>query len=149
MERRSNPVLQYPDADAFVEGQLGGLQPYPSYYAHMGPINLMGPEPLPDMGLPELDAAGLPVARLHVFAYRSPEMTGTPDFFSAPSGPDGRFALELPGGGPYYLLARQEFGGPAREHELHGRHGGATPLPVHIDPRGTAPEVTIHVAPKP
>ena len=60
MERRSNPVLQYPDADAFVEGQLGGLQPYPSYYAHMGPINLMGPEPLPDMGLPELDAAGLP-----------------------------------------------------------------------------------------
>jgi hypothetical protein len=75
-------------------------------------------------------------------------MTGSPDFFSAPSGADGRFEVALPAGGPYYLLARQEFGGPAGADELHGRHGGVTPLPVYIDPRGTAPEVTIHVAPK-
>jgi hypothetical protein len=95
-----------------------------------------------------LDSRGQPVARLHVFAYRNPEMTGSPDFFSAPSGADGHFEVALPAGGPYYLLARQEFGGPAGADELHGRHGGTTPLPVHIDPRGTAPEVTIHVAPK-
>ncbi|MHB8709737.1 MAG: hypothetical protein ACYC9I_12750, partial [Desulfuromonadales bacterium] len=40
-----------------------------------------------------LDAAGKPVARLHVFAYRQAEMTGTPEFFSAPTGLDGRFEL--------------------------------------------------------
>ena len=51
IEKRSNPVLHYPDADAFVEGQLSALQPYPSYYARMGPINLMGPEPLPEPAL--------------------------------------------------------------------------------------------------
>ena len=29
MERRTNPVLSYPDADAFAAGQLAGLQPSP------------------------------------------------------------------------------------------------------------------------
>ena len=32
-EKRSNPVLQFPDRDAFIAGQLAGLQPYPAYYA--------------------------------------------------------------------------------------------------------------------
>lgn len=91
-----------------------------------------------------VDAAGQPVARLHVFAYRSAEMTGTPEFFSAPTGRDGRFDLALPAGGPFYLLARQEFGGPAGEAELYGRH----PAPVRIDPRNKPEEVTIRVAPK-
>jgi hypothetical protein len=91
-----------------------------------------------------VDAAGKPVAKLHVFAYRSPEMTGTPEFFSAASGVDGRFELALPEGGPFYLLARQEFGGPAGEDELYGRHGGG----VRIDPRGKPAEITIRVAPK-
>jgi hypothetical protein len=91
-----------------------------------------------------VDAAGMPVARLHVFAYRQAEMTGMPEFFSAPTGSDGRFDLSLPEGGPFYLLARQEFGGPASENELYGRHD----TPVRIDPHGKIPEVTIHVAPK-
>ncbi len=60
MERRTNPVLAYPDADAFVEGQLAGLQPFPAYYAHMGPINLMGPEPLASPELDVLDPSDLP-----------------------------------------------------------------------------------------
>ena len=55
-ERKSNPVLQYENADEFVSDQLAGLQPFPTYYAHMGPINLEGPEPLPEIVLPELDA---------------------------------------------------------------------------------------------
>ena len=91
-----------------------------------------------------VDAAGRPVARLHVFAYRTPEMTGTPEYFSAPTGSDGRFDLALPEGGPYYLLARQEFGGPAGNHELYGRLGAA----VRIDPKAKPQEVTIRVAPK-
>jgi len=60
MERRTNPVLAYPDADAFVAGQLAGLQPFPAYYAHMGPINLIGPEPLPSPELDVLDPSDLP-----------------------------------------------------------------------------------------
>lgn len=48
-ERRSNPVLQYEDEDAFVKGQLSGLPAYPAYYRHMGPINLTG------LGKPNLD----------------------------------------------------------------------------------------------
>ncbi len=59
-EKRTNPVLQFEDPDAFVAHQLSSLQPYPSYYAHMRPINLMGPEPLGEIGLPELDSATLP-----------------------------------------------------------------------------------------
>lgn len=47
-EKRSNPVLGYEDEDAFVKGQLANLVPYPSYYRHMGPINLRG------LGEPEL-----------------------------------------------------------------------------------------------
>ena len=91
-----------------------------------------------------VDAAGKPVARLHVFAYRNAEMTGTPEFFSAPTGADGRFDLALPEGGPFHLLARQEFGGPAGENELYGRHGKA----VQVDAKKSPVEVTIHVAPK-
>lgn len=41
-ERQGNPVLLYDDEDAFVKGQLSDLVPYPSYYRHMAPINLMG-----------------------------------------------------------------------------------------------------------
>lgn len=45
-EKRSSPVLAHPTAASFVQEALTGLQPYPDYYAHMGPINLMGPTPL-------------------------------------------------------------------------------------------------------
>ena len=60
LERRTNPVLAYPNVEAFVAGQLAGLQPFPAYYAHMGPINLMGPEPLARPDLDVLDPSGLP-----------------------------------------------------------------------------------------
>ena len=53
-ERLTNPVLQYPDLESFISGQLAGLQPFPRYYAFMGPTNLAGPAPLPDVSLPEL-----------------------------------------------------------------------------------------------
>lgn len=45
-ERVTNPVLAYPDEDAFVTGQLSGLAPYPTYYRHMGPANLRGGGPI-------------------------------------------------------------------------------------------------------
>lgn len=48
-EKGANPVLAYEDEDAFVAGQLSGLPPYPSYYRHMGSLNLTG------LGPPQLD----------------------------------------------------------------------------------------------
>lgn len=51
-ERASSPVLNYESEDAFVTGQLAGLQPYPSYYQHMGPANTLG-YPSWDSVLPE------------------------------------------------------------------------------------------------
>lgn len=58
-ELATNPVLRYPDAATFVAGQMAGLQPFPPYYAHMGPANLDGPRPLPGAAVPVVDADGL------------------------------------------------------------------------------------------
>lgn len=66
-----------------------------------------------------------PAKGLHVFAYRDPAMTGTPDFFSPATATNGHFELALPeGDGPYYLLAREAFGGPAAAGELYGKYAG-------------------------
>ncbi|HEX6300840.1 MAG TPA: MBL fold metallo-hydrolase [Acidimicrobiia bacterium] len=54
-EKSANPVLAYGDEEAFVKGQLASLVPYPSYYRHMGPINLRG-LPEPDLSVPLLDS---------------------------------------------------------------------------------------------
>ena len=58
-ERQGNPVLQYADRDSFIDDQLAGLQPYPSYYAYMGPTNLAGPGPRDSHSLPELEASDI------------------------------------------------------------------------------------------
>ncbi len=58
-ERRSNPVLQYGDRESFIAGQLAGLQPYPAYYAYMGPANLAGPTRREVRSLPELSVADI------------------------------------------------------------------------------------------
>ncbi|MGW0927329.1 MBL fold metallo-hydrolase [Streptomyces sp. NPDC002644] len=44
-EKASNPALLQ-DVDAFVEELLAGLDDVPAYYAHMGPVNASGPEPV-------------------------------------------------------------------------------------------------------
>ena len=44
-ERRVNPVLIL-DEDEYVRTLLAGLDAYPAYYAHMGPANAAGPDPL-------------------------------------------------------------------------------------------------------
>ena len=95
-----------------------------------------------------VDGGGRAIARVHVFAYRDSAMKGAPDYFSPPTGKDGVFELALPEGGPFFLLAREEYGGPAQEGELYGQLGRGAPLPVRIDGRGPSAEVIIHVAPK-
>jgi hydroxyacylglutathione hydrolase len=54
-EKKSNPVLAYGDEEDFVKGQLANLVPYPSYYRHMGPINLLGLAE-PDLAVPLLES---------------------------------------------------------------------------------------------
>lgn len=95
-----------------------------------------------------VDASGKAQPGLHVFAYRAAEMTGTPDFFSLPSGADGRFELALPGAGPYYLLARQAFGGPAQGSELYGKLVAQDGRPLAIDLSQPVSEIIINVSPQ-
>lgn len=42
-EQQVNPVLTMPEP-AYVEATLAGLDAFPTYYAHMGPANLAGPD---------------------------------------------------------------------------------------------------------
>lgn len=95
-----------------------------------------------------VNAAGVPQAGLYVFAYRTPAMTGNPDFFSSPTGADGTFTITLPDSGPYYLLARQAFGGPAGGDELYGKLQAADGGPMAVTVSTEKKEVMIHVAPK-
>jgi len=50
-QRGSNPALTL-DESAYVETLLAGLDAYPTYYAHMGPLNRQGPAPV-DLSPPE------------------------------------------------------------------------------------------------
>jgi hydroxyacylglutathione hydrolase len=61
-EKAGNPVLQYADRESFIAGQLADLQPYPAYYARMGPTNLAGPDPVQSHNLRELTVAEIGVA---------------------------------------------------------------------------------------
>jgi hypothetical protein len=88
---------------------------------------------------------GQPIAGLHVFAYQRPEMTGNPDYFSAPTGADGKFALALPGVGPYYLLARESFGGPAGDGEQYGKYQGNPEHAIRLNDEAGVPEIEINV----
>lgn len=89
-----------------------------------------------------LGPGGKPAAGVRVFAYRKAAMTGHPELFSEPTSADGRFSLPLPENGPWYLLARQSFGGPAGEGELYGRLAGGA---ITLKPKETSREVTIRV----
>jgi len=91
------------------------------------------------------DPQGQPVANIRVFAYRQPEMTGTPDLFSPPTDAAGRFSLPLPADGPWYLLARESFGGPAGEGEWVGRYGGEETRSITLTEAQPKDEVSIHV----
>lgn len=53
-ERAASPVLAYATEDEFVKGQLSSLVPYPSYYEHMGRINLTGLGE-PDLSVPVIE----------------------------------------------------------------------------------------------
>ncbi|WP_305046020.1 carboxypeptidase-like regulatory domain-containing protein [Geoalkalibacter sp.] len=88
---------------------------------------------------------GQALAGVRVFAYRSAEMTGHPDAFSPATDETGRFELALSHPGPWHLLARQSFGGPAQEGEWYGRLEGAG---LTLNDEEPVREVRIRVEPK-
>lgn len=57
LEKAENPLFTFTDADAFADNQLAGLVPYPTYYAHMGPINRNAPTALETEQIPAIDVA--------------------------------------------------------------------------------------------
>ncbi|MEV0300169.1 MBL fold metallo-hydrolase [Streptomyces prasinus] len=61
-ERTSNDALTL-DVDTFVQRMLAGLEDVPAYYAHMGPANAAGPEPV-DLTPPTRADAGEIASRL-------------------------------------------------------------------------------------
>ena len=59
-ERFHNPLFRAPDEAAFRATMFAGLGPYPTYYAHMAPINRVGPDVLGRLPVsPALDPDGL------------------------------------------------------------------------------------------
>ena len=113
-------------------------------------LSMLETDPLPLRGIKGivLGPGKKPAEKIHIFAYRDAGMTGAPDFFSTPTGPDGRFELPLSGDGPFYLLARENFGGPAASGELYGKFIGKEGAALKLDAQNQVREVTIHVEKK-
>lgn len=84
-ERRINPALRLAEDD-FVTETLAGLDVHPAYYAHMGAINLAGPDPV-DLRRPapagardlraRLEAGEWVVDLRHRTAYATRHLAGT------------------------------------------------------------------------
>lgn len=51
--------MAHSDPEDFAAWQAGGLQPFPSYYARMGPANLFGRMPMPATHAPKGDVDDL------------------------------------------------------------------------------------------
>lgn len=56
-----------------------------------------------------VDDTGKPLGTRFVFLYRNAELTGRPLYVTR-SGQDGRFLLNVPAGGLYYVIARDRYG---------------------------------------
>lgn len=54
-ERASNPVAGHETPESYVAQEIASLQPYPSYYPFMAPINVAGPEPIEKPSVSLLD----------------------------------------------------------------------------------------------
>jgi hypothetical protein len=71
------------------------------------------------------DLKGKPVAGVYVFAYLEKVMAHKrPEFISAVVDKDGRYVLNLPEGGTYYLGARSKYGDTPALGEWYGRWEG-------------------------
>jgi len=84
------------------------------------------------------DTSGKPVAGIYACLYKKADMVDRPAFVSKPTGPDGRFEVEAPLGGTYYLGARDTIGQPVEPGQLWGRYNGAQDHSVKVETGKTA-----------
>ncbi len=95
-----------------------------------------------------LDAAGRPVAGVHVFAYPD-RVIGhqRPAALSQPTGADGRYRLDLPKGGTWYIGARELYGDSPAPGELFGMYDGSADHGLKLEDRQLLQGVEIIVEP--
>ncbi len=92
-----------------------------------------------------VERGGAPAAGVRVLAFPDSRMSGKPAALSAPTGPDGRFRVNLPGGGTYFLGARSRLGGPAEPGEKVGAFRGEDGDGIRVAEGGSVEEVLISV----
>ena len=80
------------------------------------------------------DANGNPFEGARVHVYTCVQMSDRPNYVSGRTGPDGAYVVFLPGGGTYYVAARNRFGGSPRIGDLYGRYreGAVDPTGVEV-----------------
>lgn len=79
------------------------------------------------------DKDGKALPGMYACLYKNSEMINRPIFVSKPTGPDGRFEIELPVGGSYYLGARSVIGSQMEPGQLWGRYSGTPNHQVTVD----------------
>ena len=94
-----------------------------------------------------VDQSGQPLAGLHVFAYREKVIGhNRPAGLSPVTGADGRFEVNLPAAGVYYIGAREYYGDSPAPGELFGMYEGSADHGLQIDEQGSE-TILIEVVP--
>ena len=94
-----------------------------------------------------VDEVGKPVTGVYVGAYTSSQVMGKPDYVSPLTETDGRFKLELPDGGKYFLMSRNTYAGPPIPGDLVGWYQGSADHSVTIETGQKLNEVKIIISP--
>lgn len=95
-----------------------------------------------------VDRQNKPVANVHVFAYTD-RVIGhkRPAALSTPTGPDGRFRLQLDEVGTYYIGAREEYGDSPAPGELFGMYDETADHGLEVEAGGSPDGIEIVVEP--
>ena len=91
------------------------------------------------------DKDGKPVSGAYACLYKNEAMTDRPALVSKQTGEDGRFEVEIPLGGKYYVGARGAIGGPLEPGQLWGRYTGSQDHSVRVDTGNTVDGLEIVV----
>lgn len=85
-----------------------------------------------------------PLPGLLVFAFKDPEMSGTPIAVSERTGADGTFRLRLPSPGTVYLRVMENYGGGRpSDGGYMGVYGGGEPKALTVEGEKTVEGITI------
>jgi hypothetical protein len=95
-----------------------------------------------------VDEQGRPVAGMHLFAYTD-RVIGhkRPAALSPPTSQDGRFELQLPSDGLYFVGARQLYGDSPAPDEMFGMYEESADHGLKVESTQPIEELRIVVAP--